>query len=93
VETAYHLTTRVQRPIVGSLGLSCDVLTMPDGDQHLVVLTAEPHRAYEQAPRVGALIDIQSLASPPAVNTGDVTLGIDDVRRARVTKPLVRLTR
>jgi hypothetical protein len=61
VETAQHRTKSVHHPVVGPLELFCDVLTIPDRDQHLVLLTAEPASPSEQALRLLAAIGIQSM--------------------------------
>jgi transcriptional regulator with XRE-family HTH domain len=61
VETAHHRAKSVHHPVVGPLELFCDVLTIPDRDQHLVLLTAEPASPSEQALRLLAVIGIQSM--------------------------------
>jgi transcriptional regulator with XRE-family HTH domain len=61
VETQHHRTKSVHHPGVGPLELSCDVLTIPDRDQHLVLLTAEPASPSEQALRLLSVIGIQSM--------------------------------
>jgi transcriptional regulator with XRE-family HTH domain len=61
VETAQHRTKSVHHPVVGPLELFCDVLTIPDRDQHLVLLTAEPASPSEQALRLLSVIGIQSM--------------------------------
>jgi len=61
VETAQHRIKSVQHPVVGPLELFCDVLTIPDRDQHLVLLTAEPASPSEQALRLLAVVGIQSM--------------------------------
>jgi transcriptional regulator with XRE-family HTH domain len=61
VETQHHLIKSMHHPVVGPLELFCDVLTIPDRDQHLVLLTAEPASPSEQALRLLAVIGIQSM--------------------------------
>jgi hypothetical protein len=61
VETAQHRTKSVHHPVVGPLELFCDVLSIPDRDQHLVLLTAEPASPSEQALRLLAVVGIQSM--------------------------------
>jgi hypothetical protein len=65
VETQRHRTKSVHHPVVGPLELFCDVLTIPDRDQHLVLLTAEPGSPTEQALRLLAVIGIQSMDVHP----------------------------
>jgi transcriptional regulator with XRE-family HTH domain len=65
VETQHHRTKSVHHPVVGPLELFCDVLTIPDRDQHLVLLTAEPASPSEQALRLLAVIGIQSMDVHP----------------------------
>jgi hypothetical protein len=61
VETQHHRTKSMHHPVVGPLELFCDVLTIPDRDQYLVLLTAEPASPSEQALRLLAVIGIQSM--------------------------------
>jgi hypothetical protein len=60
VETQHHRTKSVHHPVVGPIELFCDV-SIPDRDQHLVLLTAEPASPSEQALRLLAVIGIQSM--------------------------------
>lgn len=49
VPVGQHRTKSVDHPTAGHLDLTCDVLTVPDRDQHLVLLTAAPGSPSEQA--------------------------------------------
>jgi transcriptional regulator with XRE-family HTH domain len=53
VSSTTYGTKRFQHPIVGPLTVDCDTWASPDDpDQQLVVLTAEPHTASEDALRI-----------------------------------------
>ncbi|WP_257232052.1 hypothetical protein [Streptomyces sp. Rer75] len=42
VPVARHLRKVMRHPVVGSLTLHCDILIVPDEDQHVVIYTADP---------------------------------------------------
>ena len=45
------------------LALNCDVLEVPDRDQHMVILTAEPGTPSDQAMRLLRVVGTQSMVS------------------------------
>ncbi|MFD5031371.1 helix-turn-helix domain-containing protein [Streptomyces sp. NPDC058405] len=51
VREEQHLRKTMRHPVVGELILNCDVLAIPDVDQHVVVYTAESGSPSEEALR------------------------------------------
>lgn len=64
VHAPRHLTKQLQHPVVGALTLDCDILTIPDRDQHVVLLTAEPGSASAQTLRLLSVAGIQDMEVP-----------------------------
>jgi hypothetical protein len=50
--------------MVGPLTLNCDVLTVPDQDQQVVVFTAEPGSPSEQALALLGVVGTQQMDTP-----------------------------
>jgi len=73
-EVAVPQTTakRINHPVVGPLELHCDVLHVPETDQHLVLYTAAPGTASYEALRLLKVVGVQDLlpedAPPPSPN-------------------------
>jgi transcriptional regulator with XRE-family HTH domain len=63
VRSSRHATKLVHHPVVGELALNCDVLEVPDRDQHLVILTAEPGTPSDQAMQLLKVVGTQSMVS------------------------------
>jgi transcriptional regulator with XRE-family HTH domain len=61
VRTARHLHKTIQHPVVGPITLNCDVLTVPDQDQHVVIFTAEPGSPSDQALQLLAVLGTQRM--------------------------------
>jgi transcriptional regulator with XRE-family HTH domain len=57
-----HRTKTIVHPEVGSLRVDCDVLAVPDDDQQVVFITADPGSASERALRHLAVADSQRKA-------------------------------
>jgi len=51
-------------PVVGPLTLNCDVLALPDLDQHVVIYTAEPGSPTDEALRLLAVVGTQRMNVP-----------------------------
>lgn len=54
----------VDHPEVGRIELACDVLTVPDRDQYLVLLTAEPETPAHDAIRLLSVVGLQRFDVP-----------------------------
>jgi hypothetical protein len=61
LRSSRHATKLVHHPIVGDLALNCDVLEVPDRDQHMVILTAEPGTPSDQAMRLLKVVGTQRM--------------------------------
>ena len=61
VPTARHLRKTMRHPVVGPLDLNCDILVVPDQDQHVVIHTADPGSPSEQALRLLAVVGTQRM--------------------------------
>jgi hypothetical protein len=59
-----HLRKTFDHPVVGPLTLNCDVLAIPDLDQHVVIYTAEPGSSTEEALRLLAVLGTQRMDVP-----------------------------
>jgi transcriptional regulator with XRE-family HTH domain len=58
---ARHMAKSVDHPQVGLIPLTCDVLTVPERDQHVVLFTAEPGSPAQDALRLLAVIGLQTM--------------------------------
>jgi len=63
LRSSRHATKLVYHPVVGELTLNCDVLEVPDRDQHVVILTAEPGTPSDQAMQLLKVVGTQSMVS------------------------------
>lgn len=61
VSGAHHLAKTIDHPQVGPIELTCDVLVVPDRDQHLVLFTAEPGTPAYDALRLLSVIGLQRM--------------------------------
>jgi transcriptional regulator with XRE-family HTH domain len=59
-----HLTKTIDHPQVGPITLICDILTVPERDQHVVLFTAEPGTPAHEALRLLSVIGLQQLTPP-----------------------------
>jgi transcriptional regulator with XRE-family HTH domain len=59
-----HTTKLVHHPVVGDLALNCDVLEVPDRDQHVVIFTAEPGTPSDQAMQLLKVVGTQRMDAP-----------------------------
>jgi transcriptional regulator with XRE-family HTH domain len=59
-----HLTKTLDHPQVGPITLNCDILTIPERDQHVVLFTAEPGTPAFDALRLLGVIGIQQMSEP-----------------------------
>ena len=50
-----------QHPVVGAVTLNCDVLDVPDRDQHVVIYTADPGSSSEEALRLLSVVGTQRM--------------------------------
>ena len=64
VTGARHLHKTLNHPVVGPLTLNCDVLALPDLDQHVVIYTAEPGTPTDEALRLLAVVGTQRMDVP-----------------------------
>ena len=58
-----HLVKTVDHPVVGRMSLVCDVLTVPDRDQHLILFTAEPGSPAEESLRLLSVVGLQHMGA------------------------------
>ncbi|MGN6243274.1 MAG: helix-turn-helix domain-containing protein [Motilibacteraceae bacterium] len=67
--TPGHRTKTVEHPVVGRLQVTCDVLLVPEDDQQVVLITAEPGSRDEEALRSLAISTgprrVSARAQPP----------------------------
>jgi MmyB-like transcription regulator ligand binding domain len=61
VRAARHLYKTIQHPVAGPIMLNCDVLTVPDQDQHVVIFTAEPGSPSDQALQLLSVLGTQRM--------------------------------
>lgn len=75
VADEHTLVKTFQHPLVGPVTVNCDVLDIADRDQRLVIYTAAPGSADEEALRLLSVIGTQSMAAvtPGAVASGSPT--------------------
>ncbi|GAA2822208.1 helix-turn-helix transcriptional regulator [Crossiella cryophila] len=57
-----NLVKTINHPQLGAIPLTCDILAVPERDQHVVLFTAEPGSPAEDAMRLLAVIGLQQLA-------------------------------
>jgi transcriptional regulator with XRE-family HTH domain len=57
-----HLIKTVDHPQLGPIALTCDILLVPERDQHVVLFTAEPGTHAHEALRLLSVIGLQQLA-------------------------------
>jgi transcriptional regulator with XRE-family HTH domain len=63
VATQQQMCETVHHPVVGRIDLVCEILVIPERDQRVVLYTAEPGSASDQALRLLDVIGTQSLIS------------------------------
>jgi len=56
-----HLTKTVDHPQLGPITLGCDILVVPERDQHVVLFTAAPGTPAQEALRLLSVIGLQQL--------------------------------
>jgi transcriptional regulator with XRE-family HTH domain len=61
VRTVRHLHKTIRHSVVGPIRLNCDVLTVPDQDQHVVIFTAEPGSPSDQALQLLSVLGTQRM--------------------------------
>jgi transcriptional regulator with XRE-family HTH domain len=61
VSSRRHLLKTVDHPRLGPIDLNCDILVVPERDQHVVLFTAEPGTPAHDALRLLAVIGLQQL--------------------------------
>jgi len=61
VGDARVLTKTFRHPLVGPVTVNCDVLEISDRDQQVVIYTADPGSASEEAPRLLSVVGTQRL--------------------------------
>jgi hypothetical protein len=61
VQAPRHLRKTIQHPVIGPITLNCDVLVVPDQDQHVVIFTAEPGSPSDQALRLLSVLGTQRM--------------------------------
>jgi transcriptional regulator with XRE-family HTH domain len=64
VRTPFPLRKTMRHPAVGPITLNCDILALPDQDQHVVIFTADPGSTSDQALRLLAVLGTQSMDVP-----------------------------
>jgi hypothetical protein len=64
LRSARHATKHVHHPVVGELALNCDVLEVPDTNQHMVIFTAEPGTPADQAMQLLKVVGTQRMDVP-----------------------------
>ncbi|MFL6119825.1 helix-turn-helix transcriptional regulator [Actinophytocola sp.] len=57
-----HLLKTVDHPELGSVELVCDILSVPERDQHVVLFTAEPGTPAHEALRLLSVIGLQRMS-------------------------------
>jgi transcriptional regulator with XRE-family HTH domain len=57
-----HLVKTIDHPQLGRLTLTCDILLVPERDQHVVLFTAEPDTPAHEALRLLSVIGLQQLS-------------------------------
>jgi transcriptional regulator with XRE-family HTH domain len=57
-----HLTKTVDHPRLGQITLACDILVVPERDQHVVLFTAEPGTPAHEALRLLSVIGLQQMS-------------------------------
>ena len=56
-----HLIKTIDHPELGPITLTCDILVVPERDQHVVLFTAEPGTPAQEALRLLSVIGLQVL--------------------------------
>ncbi|WP_190813613.1 MmyB family transcriptional regulator [Saccharopolyspora pogona] len=64
VHTPHQLPKTMNHLVVGPLELNCDVLVVPEQDQHLVIYTAEPGSPSDHAMQLLKVIGTQRMDVP-----------------------------
>ncbi|WP_432826806.1 helix-turn-helix transcriptional regulator [Dactylosporangium sp. CA-092794] len=59
-----HLRKTIDHPEIGQIDLTCDMLMVPDRDQHMVLLTAEPGTPAHDALRLLSVVGLQRFDVP-----------------------------
>lgn len=59
-----HLIKTVDHPQLGPITLTCDILVVPERDQHVVLFTAEPGTPAHDALRLLSVIGLQQMSEP-----------------------------
>jgi transcriptional regulator with XRE-family HTH domain len=57
-----HLTKTIDHPQLGPITLNCDILVVPERDQHVVLFTAEPDTPAHEALRLLSVIGLQQMS-------------------------------
>jgi transcriptional regulator with XRE-family HTH domain len=57
-----HLAKTIDHPQLGTITLTCDILTVPERDQHVVLFTAEPGTPAHEALRLLSVIGLQHMS-------------------------------
>ncbi|HEY1572968.1 MAG TPA: helix-turn-helix transcriptional regulator [Pseudonocardiaceae bacterium] len=58
-----HLLKTINHPQVGPIALTCDILTVPEHDQHVVLFTAEPGTPAHDALRLLSVVGLQRMSA------------------------------
>lgn len=56
-----HLIKTIDHPQLGAITVTCDILTVPERDQHVVLFTAEPGTPAHEALRLLSVIGLQQM--------------------------------
>ncbi len=56
-----HLVKTVDHPQIGPITLTCDILLVPEQDQHVVLFTAEPGTPAHDAMRLLSVVGLQQM--------------------------------
>ncbi|ONI92095.1 hypothetical protein ALI22I_05595 [Saccharothrix sp. ALI-22-I] len=56
-----HLSKTIDHPQLGPIALTCDILVVPERDQHVVLFTAEPGTPAHEALRLLSVIGLQQM--------------------------------
>lgn len=59
-----HLIKTIDHPQLGPIVLTCDILVVPERDQHVVLFTAEPGTPGHDALRLLSVIGLQQMSAP-----------------------------
>jgi hypothetical protein len=71
VRTPGHRTKAISHPRAGTLRVHCDVLTIPDDDQQVVFITADP-----DSPSARSLRALADSITAGGIRTGDASAGM-----------------